>query len=232
MAKTQGVALVTGAGRGIGRAIAQELSAHGFALALLARSKDQLHACATEIHQQGGRAEVVICDVTQEQQVANAVRQCQATLGPITRLINNAGCVQRVALADMSMHDFDAVLRCNLHASLICIQACLEDLRRHQGRIINIASISARLGSPMLGAYSAAKAGLVAMTQSLAKELHDEGVSAFSVLPGSVDTQMLQQGLPGATPDMAPQAVAELVRYLCVEAPAAMSGSAVEIFGR
>lgn len=225
-------ALITGAGRGIGRAIAVELARHDYAVGLVARSRDELESSAELIRQSGGRAQVLVCDVTVPEQVHSAVQKCQKELGPISRLINNAGCVQAVTLAEMKLDDFDRLIACNLRSALICSQATLADLRRQQGRIINIASISAQLGSPLLGVYSAAKAGLVAMTKSLAKEEAEHGVLAFSVLPGSVDTLMLKQGLPGVKPDMTPQDVAGLVRYLCDDAPAAMSGSAVEIFGQ
>lgn len=224
-------ALISGAGRGIGRAIAKKIAKNNYAVGLIARSQSELQACADDIQESGGRAVVLVCDVTVPEQVHKAVDNCRESFGPISHLINNAGCVQRVALGEMSLQDFDRIIACNLRSALICTQATLDDLRRQQGRIINIASISAKLGSPMLGAYSAAKAGLVAMTKALAKEEAVHGLQAFSVLPGSVDTRMLREGLPGAKADMNPEDVARLVAYLCDDAPKAMSGSAIEIFG-
>ena len=229
------VALVTGGGRGIGRAIALSLAASGYALALVARSQNELDETAALIKGLGlawpPRVMVRVCDVTQASHIAEAIDAIHGSLGSISRLVNNAGVVRRLALSEMSEADFDQVLDGNLKSTYLMSRAALSDLRVNKGRIVNIASISATLGTPLLSAYCAAKAGVVGFTRALAEELRPDGVLAFSVLPGSVDTRMLREGVPGVEPAMSPADVASVVRYLCDAAPAAMSGSAVEVFG-
>ncbi len=102
---------------------------------------------------------------------------------------------------------------------------------RGRGRIINMASIAGRRGTPLLGAYCAAKYGVVGLTQALAKELRPNGIAVNVICPGSVDTEMLAIGQPGAKPDMTPAEVARVALFLAADAPAAMTGQCVDVFG-
>jgi 3-oxoacyl-[acyl-carrier protein] reductase len=127
---------------------------------------------------------------------------------------------------------WDRVLDVNLKGAFLCTRAVLPSMiERGRGRIVNVSSISGKLGTPLLTAYCASKWGLLGFSLATAEELKPKGIQVFSVCPGSVNTEMLQQGLPGATPDMEPEDVASVIVYLGTEAPDAMTGAAVDVFG-
>ena len=104
-------------------------------------------------------------------------------------------------------------------------------IERGRGRIVNVSSISGKLGTPLLTAYCASKWGLLGFSLAAAEELKPQGIQVFSVCPGSVRTEMLQRGIPGATPDMEPEDVASVIVYLATEAPDAMTGASIDVFG-
>jgi NAD(P)-dependent dehydrogenase (short-subunit alcohol dehydrogenase family) len=211
------VAVVTGASRGIGRAIATALSDAGAVVA----------GCA--LHAAPG---VASCDVRVPDEVARFAEDVVRRLGPPDILVNNAGTVARARLDELSVEAWDDVVDANLKGTFLVTRAFLPLMRaRRSGRIINIASIAGRQGTAELGAYCAAKHGVVGLTRSLAAELREEGIVANAVCPGSVDTDMLRVGRPGAKADMSPEDVARVVLYLAAEAPAALTGSCVDVFG-
>ncbi len=120
----------------------------------------------------------------------------------------------------------------NLRGTFLVTRGFLPAMRaRRAGRIINVASISGRQGTANLTAYCAAKHGVVGMTRALAEEVRDEGIAVNAVCPGSVDTEMLRVGMPGAKPDMSPGDVANVIIYLAAYAPLALTGSCVDVFG-
>jgi 3-oxoacyl-[acyl-carrier protein] reductase len=211
------VAVVTGASRGIGRAIAQALSDAGAVVA----------GCA--LHAAPG---VASCDVRVADDVARFAEDVLQRLGPPDILVNNAGTVARARLEELSVEAWDDVLDANLKGTFLVTRAFLPAMRaRKSGRIINIASIAGRQGTAGLGAYCAAKHGVVGLTRSLAVELREDGIVANAVCPGSVDTDMLRVGRPGAKPDMTPEDVAGVVLYLAAHAPSSLTGSCVDVFG-
>ncbi len=223
------VAVVTGAGRGIGRAVALRLAARGCDVALLARTAEQVEAVAGEVVAAGQRAIALRCDVANAGEVARAAEQVEADLGVPRVLVANAGVVRRALVVDMREEDWDHVLDVNLKGTFLLARALLPAmLKAKRGRIVAVASISSTLGTPLLSAYCAAKWGLVGFMKSLAEEVRGQGLQAMSVLPGSVDTQMLQGS--GFTPAMSPEDVAGLVVYAALDAPDAMNGSAIEMF--
>jgi NAD(P)-dependent dehydrogenase (short-subunit alcohol dehydrogenase family) len=222
-------ALVTGASRGIGRAVARRLARAGARVALLARHTADLKVAAAEIHDAGGDALIIACDVAESGQVTSAVEEARAALGGIDLLVNNAGVVARAALVDTTEEVFDRILAVNLRgAYLLCRAVLPEMLARRSGRIINVGSISSTLGTPNLSAYCASKWGLLGLTKSLAEELRESGVSVTSLLPGSVDTEMLRGS--GFAPVLNPEQVAQVVFFLATRAPLAMTGATVELF--
>ena len=224
------IAVVTGGGRGIGRAVAVRLAERGCDVALLARTAEQIESAAAEVVALGRRALAIRCDVANAGEVSHACERIQADLGVPRVVIANAGVVHRALVVDMREEDWDQVLGVNLKGTFLLARALLPAmLEAKRGRIIAVASISATLGTPKQSAYCAAKWGLVGFIKSLAEELRGHGLQAMSVLPGSVDTAMLHGG--EFKPVMTPTEVAGLVAYAALDAPDGMNGSAIEMFG-
>jgi NAD(P)-dependent dehydrogenase (short-subunit alcohol dehydrogenase family) len=213
--------VVTGASRGIGRAVAAVLAGAGARVAGCARNPDR-------------GSDLFRCDVGRADDVARFADDVLGRLGAPDVLVNNAGIVARARLEDMSVETWDGVVDANLKGTFLVTRAFLPAMRargKAGGRIINIASISGRQGTALLTAYCAAKHGVVGLTRALAEELRGDGIAVNAVCPGSVDTDMLRAGQPGAKPDMSPEDVAGVVLYLAAEAPAALTGSCVDVFG-
>ena len=181
----------------------------------------------------GRQAAVAIpTDVADAESVRAMVEHASRELGAIDLLVNNAGIVARGAVVDTDESTWDDVLDINLKSAFLCTKAVLpEMLERGRGRIVNVASISGKLATPELAAYCASKWGLIGFTKATAEEVRSSGVHVFSVCPGSVNTEMLRQGLPGAEPDMEPDDVSNVIVYLATDAPEAMTGAAVDVFG-
>ena len=211
------IAIVTGASRGIGRAITDLLAGAGAKVAGCAR-----HAVD----------EIIACDVGRPAEVERFAAEVLRRFGTPDLLVNNAGLVARAQLDETSLENWDAVLDSNLKGTFLVTRAFLPAMRaRRGGRIVNIASISGRQGTAGLTAYCAAKHGVVGLTRALAEELRPDGIAVNAVCPGSVDTDMLRVGMPGARPAMSPEDVANVVIYLAAYAPPALTGSCVDVFG-
>lgn len=224
------IALVTGAGRGIGRAIAIDLARRGCHVALLGKGLENLTSTAEEVVAAGRRALVVPCDVSSSEAVEEAAARVLADLGVPRFVIPNAGVVHRASVQTMSEQEWDEVIDVNLKGTFLVSRAFLgRMLEEGRGRFVAIASISATMGTPRQSAYCAAKWGTVGFVKSLAEELRGTGLQAMCVLPGSVDTDMLKGS--GFAPAMRPGDVARTVAFLALEAPDAMNGSGVEMFG-
>jgi len=224
-------AVVTGASRGIGRAIATRLAEAGAEVALWARDSITLRAVSSEIATQRGKARAIVVDVTNSEAVDRAAQLVRATMPPLRVLVNNAGVVLRKPTESITDDEWRSVMAVNLDGTFFVTRAFLPDLEHNAGRVINIASIAGREGTSMLAAYCAAKHGIVGLTRSLAEELRAAKVSVNAVCPGSVDTAMLREGMPGARPDMTPDDVAKTVLFLAHAAPAALTGACIDIFG-
>jgi len=226
-----GTAVVTGASRGIGRAIALRLAEAGADVALLARDHVALRKVASEIQQAGGRAQAIVCDVTDSAAVTGVAELVRRTLAPVRILVNNAGGVLRKPTAMIQDAEWRAVMAVNIDGTFYTTRAFLGDLTKQGGRIINIASRAGREGTPLLAGYCAAKHAVVGFTRALAEELRTAKVSVNAICPGSVDTPMLREGLPGARPDMIPDDIARAALFLAQEAPLALTGACLDIFG-
>jgi 2-hydroxycyclohexanecarboxyl-CoA dehydrogenase len=226
-----GTAVVTRASRGIGRAIALRLAEAGAGVALLARDAIALQEVAAEIVARGGRAVAVGCDVVDSAQVNRAAETVRNALAPVTVVVNNAGAVLRKATAEISDDEWRRVQAVNLDGTFFVTRAFLPDLTRSRGRVINIASRAGREGTPFLAAYCAAKHGVVGLTRALAEELRTAKVSVNAICPGSVDTAMLREGIPGASPDMTPDDIARTALFLAHGAPAALTGACIDVYG-
>lgn len=188
----QRVAIVTGASRGIGRAIAERLAADGRLVVLASRSRDALEEVHQAISQAGGQSEVCVCDVADGDALASTVEGIASKHGRLDILVNNAGITRDGLCLRMSNDDFDQVINVNLRSAFIaCKVAARPMMRGRFGRLINIGSVVGLVGNAGQVNYAAAKAGLSGMTKSFAKELGPKGITANVIAPGFVDTAML-----------------------------------------
>ena len=194
-----GVALVTGASRGIGRAVALKLADDGFAVAVnYAASVAKADAVVEQINASGGAAIAVQADVSDPDAVTAMVEKIESDLGPITVLVNNAGITDDGLLLRMSPDQWDRVLSTNLRSVFLCTKAVLRGMIRAKGgRVINISSVSGVAGNAGQANYAASKAGVIGFTKSIAKEVGSRGITVNAVAPGYIDTEHLAN-VPGA----------------------------------
>jgi NAD(P)-dependent dehydrogenase (short-subunit alcohol dehydrogenase family) len=219
-------AIVTGGGRGIGEAVARALTARGVRVTVFARTAAEVERVAAS----GGAALAVAGDVSSEADVARLVAAHQARLGPCELLVNVAGVLVRGPVDALAPERWRACLEVNLTGAFLCTRAVVPGMKaRGRGRVVSVASISATLGTPEASAYNASKWGLVGFVKSVAEELRPHGVQAVAVSPGSSDTEMLKQ-TPFA-PAMTPADVARVVVFAALDAPAAITGANLEVFG-
>jgi NAD(P)-dependent dehydrogenase (short-subunit alcohol dehydrogenase family) len=226
------LAVVTGASRGIGRAIATLFVRAGARVAGCARGTHAGSFLDDVTPDQRKRCLHTACDVRLPGEVARFRDQVETTLGTPDIVVNNAGIVARQSATTMTLETWNDVLASNLTGTFLVTQAFLPTMQsRHAGRIINLASIAGRTGTPMLSAYCAAKHGVVGLTRALGEELRCDGITVNAICPGSVDTEMLKQGMPGGTPRMAADEVARVALFLAADAPLALTGSCIDVFG-
>lgn len=220
------VALVTGAGRGIGRALALELARAGADLVLLARTLAQLEEVAAEVRALGRRALVVPADVTRVEDVEAAVEQATREFQKIDILVNNAGITRDNVLLRMKEQDWDEVMATNLRSAFVCTRAVSKGmLKRRSGRIVNITSVIGQMGNAGQANYAASKAGLIGFTRSMARELASRSITVNAVAPGYIETEMtrelpekVREGILERIPLGSlgqPEDVAWMVRFLC-----------------
>jgi NADP-dependent 3-hydroxy acid dehydrogenase YdfG len=182
-------AIITGAGRGIGRAIARAFAAEGATVVLAARSRADLAAVAAEVREAGGRALAIPTDVTQDAAVEALVEQAVTETQRIDILVTSAGLASFGPVADTKPADWDAMLSLNLRAAIMCCRAVLPTMiRQRGGTILNLSSIASRRALPGSAVYTATKAGLEAFSRVLAEELRPHGVRVGVLVPGAVDT--------------------------------------------
>jgi NADP-dependent 3-hydroxy acid dehydrogenase YdfG len=185
------VAIVTGAGRGIGRAVARAFADEGASVALAARTREELASLASEIRSAGGRALALPTDVTQDTAVDALVEQTLGELGRVDILVTAAGVAAFGPVAEAKAGDWDGMLAVNMRAVMVCCRAVLDPmLRQRSGLILNIASIAATRAIPGGAAYAATKAGVVSFSRVLAEEMRAHGVRVGVLLPGAVDTPL------------------------------------------
>jgi NAD(P)-dependent dehydrogenase (short-subunit alcohol dehydrogenase family) len=226
------VALVTGAGRGIGRAVAASLAEAGARVALVARSPEALAEAAGEV---GGLA--VPADVTDAVAVEGAVAQAESELGPISLLVNNAGTLRAIGPTwEVAADDWWGDVETSLRGAFLCSGAVLPGMvSRGRGRIVNVSSYVGVRPSAWTSGYAAAKAALVSFTESLAAETAEHGLAVFAVAPGFVETEMTRRlaespegrrWLPetGSGRHVDPEEVGRLVAYLASGAADGLSG--------
>lgn len=190
------IALVTGASQGIGEAIAKQLAVQGALVVCAARTLSKLEAVAEAITSAGGKADVIAADLADGASVKAAIATTVERHGAIHILVNNAGITRDKLLIQMKEEDWDAVIDTNLKGAWTAIQAATKPMMKQRwGRIINIASVVGQMGNAGQANYVAAKAGLIGLTKSVARELASRNVTANAVTPGYIETAMTT-GLP------------------------------------
>jgi 2-hydroxycyclohexanecarboxyl-CoA dehydrogenase len=210
------VALVTGASMGIGAGLAAMLAAEGAKVVLAARRKDELERVATGIRQRGGVAIPVVTDLADDESLTRLVETAQAEAGPVDVLVNNAGYAIWKPLEETTTAEWDHTFAVNVRAAALLSAAVLPGMAAQRfGRIINIASEAGVAIVPGLAAYCVSKQALVALTEVIQDGHHDDGVKAWVICPGFVDTDM-GYVVPGANPAnfLTVEEVVDVARYL------------------
>jgi len=246
-------ALVTGGGRGIGRAVALDLARSGVHVAVAARTAAEVQAVADQARAEGVLALAVAADVSRPDDVSAAFRAARAAIGPIDILVNGAGVAPSALLVRTTEQQWRAAIDVNLSGSFYCMREALGEMaERGWGRVVNLASIAGKTGYPYVAAYAASKHGVLGLTRCAALEVAQKGVTVNAVCPGYVDTPMTdasiariveKTGLAAAdarkrledlSPQhrlMTPQDVSALVLFLCGDDARGITGQALSVDG-
>jgi NAD(P)-dependent dehydrogenase (short-subunit alcohol dehydrogenase family) len=247
------IVLVTGGSGGVGQALALGFARQGYRVVITARHRNQLQASADKIAQEGGRVLALLCDVTQREQVKNLADEISRHWGMVQILINNAGIAQAVSFADMRDDQWDQTLDTNLTGAYNCCKVFLPGMIQAKwGRIISIASTTAKVGYSHVTAYTASKHGLLGLTRSLALETARLGVTVNAICPGYVDDERTRENarimaqkigkretdvlriFAASAPQnrlIEPEEVASLALFLASEKLGGMTGQAINVDG-
>ena len=192
-------AIITGSGRGIGRAIALAMAEQGANIVVNDVNMESADEVVAEIEAMGRQAIAVKADVTSEEQIKEMIETCINRFGKLDILVNNAGIIQTVPVTEIDGKDWDRVMEVNLKGVFLCCKAALAPMKaQHGGKIINIASVAGKRGGGLLGnsCYSASKGGVIAFTKSLARESGPFGINVNAITPAFTDTEMTRSIAP------------------------------------
>ena len=188
------VVIITGASQGIGRTMATVFAESGANVICVARSEDKIKELSSEIENKGGRAIPITCDVGNGDAFSNTIKSVVDQFGKLDILINNAGITRDALLMRMNESQWDEVIQTNLKGAFFGMKAAIRPMMKNKfGRIINITSIVGLTGNPGQANYAASKAGLIGMTQSIAKEVGSRGITVNCIAPGWIDTEMTEE---------------------------------------
>ena len=237
------VAVVTGGGRGIGRAVALRLAYEGADVAISYRSNDTAaEEVAEEVRAAGARCEIFKGDVASPEDVDTLFKGAGEALGPVEILVNNAGLTRDNLMMRMKESEFDEVLRTNLKGTYLCTRAALRPMiRARWGRIVNVSSVVGLVGNAGQANYAASKAGIIGFTKSVAREVAQRGITANVVAPGYVETELtrnlteeVKNQIRGQVPAgrfAEAEEVAEVVAFLAGEGAGYVTGQTVAVDG-
>ncbi len=236
------IALVTGASRGIGEAIAKRLASEGAMVLAAARSADALGRVVSEIEAAGGKASALALDLADSASIEAAVKGALAAHGEIHVLVNNAGVTEDNLMLRMSREAWDRVLGTNLTGVFLLTQAVVKGMiRKRYGRIVNVTSVVGLMGNAGQANYAASKAGLVGLTKSVARELASRNVTCNAIAPGFIATAMTDKMTDDAKAKMtgqiplerlgAPEDVAAAVAFLASDEASYVTGTVVNVSG-
>jgi NAD(P)-dependent dehydrogenase (short-subunit alcohol dehydrogenase family) len=226
-------AVVTGAGRGIGRATAELLARRGARVLGCGLDAARLEAAMRSIREAGSEAVAQTCDVSDEPQVEALFAKADLLFGRLDLLVNNAGILVNKPFWELGAGEWDRVLAVNLRGPFLCARAAFRRMLGRGGAIVNVASLGGLRGVEKLSglaAYTASKSGLVGLTESLAVEGRAHGIRVNGVCPGAVDTDMLRQSAPHLRAGATPEDIARLIAFLLDEESAPLTGANLEVF--
>lgn len=232
------IALITGAGSGLGRAIAKTLAREGALVLLTGRRKETLEETGEILRQDGGRFRSYVADLAEDSQIAHLASQVLNDFGHLDILVNNAGISKEYSLLQMPVEVWDQIFQVNLRAVMLLTKAFLPSMvERHQGNIVNIGSGAALRGLPGSLPYAVSKAGVVCFTQTLGDEVRQYGIRTNVICPGPIDTEMFQKSavrdfiLAGGGDVFSPETVANAVLYLSSSLSEGMSSQTLTLRG-
>ncbi len=230
------VAVVTGAAGGLGTALTQAFLNAGYRVAALGRTQGKLEGLAQTLHAPQNRFAGLAVDVLDEKAVQDAAKRVLETFGRVDFLVNVVGgFVGGVPITETTWEQFERMLNLNLKSAFLCCKHFLPAMRKREfGRIVNIGARAGLQGGPDMAAYSASKAALTNLTQSLAAEARAHNVTANVVAPSIIDTAPNRQAMPDADFDtwVKPETLAEIVLFLCSDAAGDISGAVIPVYGR
>lgn len=227
------VALITGGGRGIGRATAEMLAGKGVHVIVASRTEPELAATVAAIQSAGFRASAVVLDVADDQAVTAAFTAIAAQFGRLDMLVNNAAMLFSSPFADMAMSDWDRLMAINLRGAVCCAQQAFRLMQERGGSIVNLSSLGGIAHTekfPGYAAYTVSKFAVTGLTEALAAEGKPYQIRVNGVAPGAVDTAMLRQAAPHLRTRTTPADVAKIIAFLCDPAESgSMTGATVLI---